>query len=343
MWTIIELVSHREAQASYHRALVNYSNPAQIHRCAGRTECPGPRSRTAIEMEMDSNFRIRSYLAAEEPRRPRFAESLPHTKLPSGVLTIQPQAHTVRPIQPLMNRSASDASTSSYTTSDIRSDTTSGGHQSSVSSIDPSTDVRPRHLPTLDQQIARTPHDYGYDLPCEFFFVGCNLRFHPVHFEAWVSHTASHFDGSLPRKAICPFCDHADGIFRNNGDDMANWRQHMIHVAAHLEELTPSKYIRPDFEVIEHMREHGLISKDDYAYALKGTERPYCANTYPLDYELPGMQEKEQRELQAPYDMRNEERQRRRGHGTGRERCESSHPHRHRNSNKRHVEVVKRR
>lgn len=176
-------------------------------------------------------------------------------------------------------------------------------------------------------------YNYGYDLPCEFFFTGCNLRFDPADFEVWISHTASHFGGGfLPTTAVCTFCDEDQATFHSNGDDAMNWRERMIHIGSHLEALIPSEHIRPDFWVIEHMWEHRLISPEDYAYALKGTERPRCDNTYPLDYETPDMLEKKEKALQEPYDMRNEERQRRKG--KGQETHEISHPHRHRKSNK---------
>ena len=286
-------------------------------------------------MERQLNPRIQSFLAAEEPRRPLFSAPAPTTQPPSRTLTRQRQNRPLPPNPP--SKSLSDASTVSSTTSDQRSDT-SWGRQSSVSSAT-SINVGPwkRLLPTLVQQIAMLPFNYGYDLPCEFFFAGCNVRFHPTQFEEWISHTASHFRSSLPKIAICTFCDNDAAIFHSDGDDMMNWRNRMIHVAAHLEDLTPSEHIRPDFWVVEHMWNHGLISEEDYADALKGTERPYCANTYPLDYETPAMVEKKQRQARASYDMRGEERHRRRGTRTGRE----SRAHRNPNINHSQGEVVR--
>jgi hypothetical protein len=64
---------------------------------------------------------------------------------------------------------------------------------------------------------------YDYDLPCEFEFLGCNLRFHPEYFEAWISHTASHFvRTSPPSCAICTFCD--GERFEDYEDPVSNWR-----------------------------------------------------------------------------------------------------------------------
>jgi hypothetical protein len=183
------------------------------------------------------------------------------------------------------------------------------------------------------------PYSYGYDLPCEFFFVGCKMRFDPADFEAWITHAASHFNGSLPTTAICTFCDDDQAIFRSTGDVEMNWRERMLHIGGHLEALIPSEHIRPDFWVIEHMRDHRLISLEDYAHAIKWTERPHCGDTYSLDYETPEMIEKKKRELRVPDDMRGEERQRRKD--KDRKTHEHSHSHRHRNFDK--PQVVKRR
>jgi hypothetical protein len=176
------------------------------------------------------------------------------------------------------------------------------------------------------------PFDYGYDLPCEFFFAGCNLRFNPADFEAWISHTASHFGGSLPKKAMCTFCDDDDAVFQSDGDDATNWYDRMVHIGGHLENLTPSEHIRPDFWVIEHLWNKGLISREDYDHALKGTERPACKNTYPLDYELPETHIKKERELQQFHDLAKEDRRRRSEMKKGKSRHNNGYSNSHRPS-----------
>jgi len=90
-----------------------------------------------------------------------------------------------------------------------------------------------------------------------------------------------------------------------------NWRDRMLHIHEHLEDLTPSDHMRPDFWVIEHMQQYGLISTEDHTHAVQGTERPYCENLYPLDYETPDMVNKKERDSRERYDVGKEDRQRR--------------------------------
>ncbi|KAG0646194.1 hypothetical protein D0Z07_8331 [Hyphodiscus hymeniophilus] len=132
------------------------------------------------------------------------------------------------------------------------------------------------------------------------------MRFHPSQFEEWVSHSVSHLGNSLPQKAICTFCDDTDGVFESNGDTLLNWRERMLHIRSHLQDLEPFEHIRPDYWVIKHMWENRLISREDFEHALKGTERPPCENLYPLDYERPEARLQKERDLQQPVDLAEE-------------------------------------
>jgi hypothetical protein len=209
-------------------------------------------------------------------------------------------------------RSTSDASTASSISSSAESTSTSEEAVSSISrqatSRATSISVRRwRPPPTFIHLFNLAPYNYGYDLPCEFFFLGCNLRFSPAHLEAWISHSESHFSNApLPSTAICTFCD--EGTFRNHSDVVTNWRNRMLHIHEHLESFTPADYMRPDFWVIEHMGKYGLISPEDFLHAVKGTERPYCEDLYPLDYEMPEDSRKKEKDLQQPLDLQRENR-----------------------------------
>lgn len=65
--------------------------------------------------------------------------------------------------------------------------------------------------PTFVQEFMTTVASKdGYDLPCQFIFAGCALRFRALDVEAWISHSMSHFlNAPLPTTAICTFCDAA--------------------------------------------------------------------------------------------------------------------------------------
>lgn len=288
-------------------------------------------------MAGEVNDRVRLlYLHTEEPRRPGFSASTVPNTSPHN---IRSKTHTdaQRP-HPAVARSASDASSrtskSSYSASD-----NSSRRQSSLSSTNTSISVPPWRLPTLDQQMATHPYNYGYDLPCEFVFVGCQLRFHPTDFEAWISHAASHLGGSFPTTVICTFCD-TDEASWSNGDAAMNWRERMLHIGSHLETFASSETIRPDYFVIEHMREHGLISGEDYDHALKGTERPHCAYLYSLDYEPQDMEMRRERALQQPHNMRSEDKQRRKEkkNGKSKETYQTPSSHRPQKSHRAHAE-----
>lgn len=89
----------------------------------------------------------------------------------------------------------------------------------------------------------------------------------------------------------------------------------MFHINDHLANLTPAENMRPDFWVIEHMMAYGLISPEDYAYALQGTERPPCNNFLPPQFaqiETQEMFEKRERNSRLWYDLEHEERHRKR-------------------------------
>jgi hypothetical protein len=163
--------------------------------------------------------------------------------------------------------------------------------------------------PTLDQQLMTLPY-YGYDLPCEFGFIGCRERFHPLHLDSWISHTLSHFPPDIPppSRAICIFCDTEFDCAQRGIDAAANWHERMLHIGSHLQARESPDSVRPDFFVINHMRANGLSSRADYTYANKFTERPYCPGLVPLGYETAEMKMKKERDLQEYHDLDKEKR-----------------------------------
>lgn len=171
----------------------------------------------------------------------------------------------------------------------------------------------PWQPPTLNQQLNATPYNYGYVLPCEFDIMGgCTLRFHPTQFEAWITHTASHFNGKLPPKAMCVFCDDNNSTFDDQKDLQLNWRKRMVHIGGHLQDLRPAESLRPDYFVLDHMRANGLVSVEDYNHAMTYTERPHCNGLVPLGYRTREMKCKIENGLREFHDLQKEDRHRRR-------------------------------
>lgn len=241
------------------------------------------------------------YLDNSEDRPPFFA----------GESDSTPKERTdTHPVHSAVARSASNVSTVSSASKS--SDLSSSGHQSSISSVSTS--------PTVPAQVEMVHFNYGYDLPCEFGFVGCEMRFYQAQVEAWISHSESHFfNFPPPPKAICVFCD---DVFESHGNNGLNWRERMLHILDHLENLQPGESMRPDFWVIEYMWEKQLISPKDYEDAKEYTERPHCDNLVSLDWETPDMVMRKERNSQESHDLRSERRQMRREAAEG-----VTHPH----------------
>ncbi|KAF8856423.1 hypothetical protein BDZ45DRAFT_476350 [Acephala macrosclerotiorum] len=141
-----------------------------------------------------------------------------------------------------------------------------------------------------------TPIAARYHLPCEFAFMGCEVIFRPDEYESWVTHSFSHFErAGPPPKAICTFCDDDEAIFETNGDKVLNWRTRMYHVAEHFENGQTYEDLRPDFFVVEHMRENGLLSEEDFKFAMHITERPKCDGWLSGGFKVPKIRKKDQR------------------------------------------------
>jgi hypothetical protein len=225
-----------------------------------------------------------------------------------------PQAYSKPPQSPDVSSPPSRSSGSrSSISSGSESDTSS--RRSSNSSA-PS--LGPPWQQNLNQALTMAPFNYGYDLPCEFASIGCNLRFYPGDFEAWIAHSVSHFVGHPPPlRTICTFCDQEFDSSHNPHNASRNWRDRMVHIGGHFREYRRADggelYHRyPDFWTLEHMCIKDLMSADDYAYATKYSQRPHCDNTYPLGYKTPEMLASQERNSRASYDLGKEDRQRRR-------------------------------
>ena len=165
----------------------------------------------------------------------------------------------------------------------------------------------PRHLPTWDPHLTMAPFNYGYDLPCEFAFLGCAVHFHPESFEAWILHSISHFAKFPPPSyTVCIFCDDVSASFDGSVDPYSSWRNRMLHIGAHLQDLTPFSNARPDFWLIDYMHMRGLVSSEDYNFWTAYTERPHCDGLVPFGHETDQMKLKKAKGLQVCHDLEKE-------------------------------------
>lgn len=152
---------------------------------------------------------------------------------------------------------------------------------SSNDSTTPTQSSRRNNLParTLSgssaSTVSDTPYDCGYDLPCDFEFIDCFVRFHGLDFKLWLEHSYSHF-GSYPppSKSVCIFCDASFKCPSQSEEALrATWMARMIHISAHYQKREPLE-LRPDFHVIDHLRKIKKLSKEAYDHANRHSERP---------------------------------------------------------------------
>jgi len=235
------------------------------------------------------------------------------------------------PSSPISSSRSSGSRSSATSSSYSGGSETSRGRQSSISSS-PSVGAAPPPWQTLDQRLAMTNFNYGYDLPCEFGFLGCHLRFHPENSEDWIDHSVSHFSGhSPPVRTVCTFCDREFDCTYNPNDAGQNWRQRMEHIGRHFYgrrridgDGGEVNHPRPDFWILEYLNSIGLISPQDYSYSIRFTERPPCENTYHRGWKPQEMLAKEERNSGTSHDLRKERHQMKKEKGKG------SRTHRHR-------------
>lgn len=230
---------------------------------------------------------------------------------------------------PSLNGSLSTFSTVSSESAYRHSDTTSrkSGTVTIASSVmAPHEEYIPP--PTLEEQLAEMPASH-YQLTCEFSIIDCPHSFHPLNYESWMAHTLSHFQRNPPPpKTICIFCDTTFDCEKRRLDVAENWQQRMEHIHDHFRNGVLAEVARPDYFVINHMYNKGLMSDKDYTHLTKYTERPYCPDLVPLGWEPEEKKMRKERSEQLHHDLDREKRIQRRENrtqkGKGKERHSSS-------------------
>lgn len=169
--------------------------------------------------------------------------------------------------------SRSNTGLSTFSNSSAASDATS-------LSTAPSIDLNHPEL-TLTQHILNMS-DNGSNLPCIFRYIIPDCQH--INFddsESWSEHVIEHFGASgPPPHALCVFCKTS---FEDE-NAMACWNEYLEHVKEHFESGTTVESLRPDFKVLEYLRDKGIITEDDYAFFCRdGSERPKVSGLIPLD------------------------------------------------------------
>ncbi len=225
---------------------------------------------------------------------------------------------TLRTSNPVASPTLSNVSTVSSSSTYSHFDSVS--RQSSASTAPSPHILPPWHVHSnrnRSQALAMTRIDFDYSLQCEFAMVGCEVRFSPEDFEAWISHGTSHFgNAGPPPRTCCIFCDTAS--FENAQDPVSNWEARMIHIGGHYQNHYRHENARPDFFLIQYMNENGLLSPEDYAWAMSYTERKPCDNLVDCDFKTPEMEARECQVHLDKHDLWKEYRQMRRDKGNGR-------------------------
>ncbi|KAL7933940.1 hypothetical protein V8C35DRAFT_302829 [Trichoderma chlorosporum] len=117
-------------------------------------------------------------------------------------------------------------------------------------------------------------------LPCELhWFGGCDEKFDLRDGVGWTDHVETqHLRLIFPSQSRCWFCDE---VFRARPDDSERqlgaqlcFAKRMRHIARHYEQGEDTNNIRPDFDLLNHLRRNGLISERDFQRAKRLHEDP---------------------------------------------------------------------
>ncbi|KAI0142376.1 hypothetical protein F4776DRAFT_503703 [Hypoxylon sp. NC0597] len=158
-----------------------------------------------------------------------------------------------------------------------------------------------------------------FRLPCEFVGLGsCDETFNYDETEAWIEHIiVNHLKDKLPSKAVCWFCDEYpfDAKAPQVRDRRLNFHNRMEHIRDHIvSEGKTANDIRPDFHMLDHLRQHGLIPETTYHQVRRWHEPSLppenMRHVYRRDYIPPERRVQQEFSNRVLIDHSKEERQR---------------------------------
>ncbi|KAL2021557.1 hypothetical protein VTK56DRAFT_7056 [Thermocarpiscus australiensis] len=142
--------------------------------------------------------------------------------------------------------------------------------------------------PTFEQQFVAGPAALqGADrseLWCEFSELkSCPARFRLDDEAGWIQHHIRHLRDRFPQQLMCWFCDHVRFIAEHPAEGFATFELRMQHIRGHIldDHRLSSEVMRPDFYVVEHLYQRGMLSESMYRHAMSFDETPEA-------YRLPG-------------------------------------------------------
>lgn len=113
---------------------------------------------------------------------------------------------------------------------------------------------------------------------CELCVLGdCPVAFRIDQTNEWIDHHCHHLKDQYPRWLVCWFCD--DFAFnaagRSGGDRRANFLDRMEHIREHIAgDYLTMDHMRPDFRMINHLADMGVIENAVRDLALAYSEVP---------------------------------------------------------------------
>lgn len=120
-----------------------------------------------------------------------------------------------------------------------------------------------------------------FSIPCIFQDI---LACQHINFDdpdSWSKHVIGHFGpGGPPPHALCIFCDKS---FENE-NAVTCWNVYLDHINEHFRDGRALDR-RPDFRVLEYLRDKRMITEDGYDFFCRGSERPKVPGLIPLDCE----------------------------------------------------------
>ncbi|KAK4242082.1 hypothetical protein C8A03DRAFT_11636 [Achaetomium macrosporum] len=151
---------------------------------------------------------------------------------------------------------------------------------------------------------------------CEFSgLMGCQTIFGLDDEAGWIEHHAAHLNDLFPQRLMCWFCDDVKFVAEKPADGLANFVQRMQHIRGHIwdDHSLTSERTRPDFHIIKHLYDNGLLSEERYNWAMAYDESPY---QLPGSHSHPSPAQRPKKttiiERGQPHDLQKEKREQRR-------------------------------
>ncbi|KAJ6440787.1 ketose-bisphosphate aldolase class-II family protein [Purpureocillium lavendulum] len=113
-------------------------------------------------------------------------------------------------------------------------------------------------------------------LPCEFRNLsGCLREYSFDQVEQWIRHIKDdHLGHRFPGESRCWFCDEQFVARSNRREDKSlAFHMRMYHIAGHLEIGLTAADIRPDFPLLDHLKEYSIIDEETFAWAKNQSEQ----------------------------------------------------------------------